>query len=136
MSQAESYLGGVVGGALHRTGYRAGYEIHATDKRIIGIRSPNIGGNILAIATGKIYDVQTVDPAAKDSKFIEELITKKDFTVARGELEELRIEYSRLFSNGYLLVKPKGEGSIKIRFGGGAARNMIADLVARFNQTR
>jgi hypothetical protein len=131
----EVYLGGVAGGSLARKGFGfGGYEIHATNKRIFGVRELKHLGEVYkgVFFTGSLHPAHLVNPADKNPAFIQELEKRKDFVLNKEDVRGLLFEKPSWLRNGSLSIADKSGDKILIRVQGQNGCDLLLELMEKF----
>lgn len=134
-AETETYLGGVAGATLARKGFGfGGYEIHATNRRVFGIRAlrhlPEIYAGLFI--TGEFYPVHSVNPADKPQAIIHDLERRKEFSVGKEEVRELLLVKPNWIQNGYLQITRTTGEKITVRIQGQRPFQMVFGLMKKF----
>ena len=117
-----------VSGGLHQRVYeqeRSRLRLHATDRRLFGVRSRRSGWGAgeLGVLLGKDLGGKT--------RSIGDLEHKHDFVMDKTGVAQLEILKPGLF-NRYLLVRRKNGKPVEIRFRGRSEYDQVVELMGAF----
>ena len=149
--EEEKYLGGFVSYDLlmkKKIGYKRGFGIYATDKRIIVVKSSKsfyaviapalvgsvlVGGVIGAIVANKLGYKLDRD---ENVKAIKELDENKDFEIIKEQISTIEIKNPRMRfgmgHSGHLTIKSKSGETLDINITGDKEFEMTLELMQVF----
>jgi hypothetical protein len=134
MEAQEEYLGGFKSPHLVR-GIMRGYELHATTKRLIGVKNrkaggawllaAGVGGAVGGVLAGRMTPEQTM-------KTIQELEEKKDLEVSKDQISSIEIKKPSTFTRGHLLVIQKSGETVEVKIADKGSYQPTLELMQKF----
>lgn len=112
-----------------------GYELHATTKRLIGVKNRKAGGGwLLAVGAGGAVGGAIAGRMTRDqsSKAIQELEQKKDFDVSKDRISGIEIKKPGTFTRGHILVFQKSGETIEVKIADKSSYQQTLELMQKF----
>lgn len=130
----EEYLGGFSSPHLVR-GIVRGYELHATNKRLIGVKNRKVGtGWMLAVGGGGAIGGAIAGKMTKDqkNKTIRELNNAKDFAVDKGQISKIEIKKPGTLTRGHIVILQKSGEKIEVKIADKTSYQQSLSLLQAF----
>jgi hypothetical protein len=130
----EEYLGGFSSPHLVR-GMMRGYELHATSKRLIGVKNRKAGGGwMLGVGVGGVIGGAVAGRVTSDqsAKTIQELDQKKDFSVLKDQISRIEVKKPGTFTRGHIVVSLRSGDPVEVKIAEKRAYEQTMHLIQKF----
>ncbi len=134
LEEQEKYLGGFSSPHLVK-GKLRGYELHLTNRRLIGVKNKKAGGGwLLGVGVGGIVGGAVAGRMTSDQseKTIQELDHKKDFSVRKDQISQIEIKKPGTFTRGHILVSQKSGETVEVKIADKSSYNQTLELMQKF----
>jgi hypothetical protein len=134
MEGQEEYVGGFTSPHLV-SGMMRGYELHATTKRLIGVKNRKAGGGwMLAVGVGGAVGGAVAGRMTRDqsAKTIEELEQRRDFSVLKDQISQIEVKKPGTFTRGHIVVSLRSGGPVEVKIADKRAYEQTMELMRKF----
>src|SRR5438034_7981983 len=117
MGDNEEYLAGFSSPHLVR-GMLRGYELHATNLRLFGLKNRKAGGGwLLGVGAGGLLGGKAAERITREqsAKTIQELERNKDFSVSKDEISHIEIKKPGTLTRGHMIVYLKSGPKFEVK---------------------